>query len=73
MVVCFAEEIIVQRLDGLPVVSVPMPSRQERCRFVLKPLANTLSDFVAFLKAEDSAIERVAAYAEGSSAHSMFM
>lgn len=41
-----------------------MPSRQERCRFVLKPLANTLSDFVAFLKAEDSAVERVAAYAE---------
>lgn len=58
------DEIVVERLDGLPVLSVPMPSRHEKCRFVLKPLANTLSDFVAFLKAEDSAVERVTAYAE---------
>lgn len=60
-----SQEIVMQRLDGLPVVSVPMPSRQEKCRFVLKPLANTLSDFASFLKIEDAAIEHVAAYTEG--------
>lgn len=59
------QEIVVHRLDGLPVFCVPMPSRHEKCRFVLKPLANTLSDFVSFLKLEDSAIGHVEAYTEG--------
>lgn len=58
-------EIVVHRLDGLPVFCVPLPSRHEKCRFVLKPLANTLSDFVSFLKLEDSAIGHVEAYTEG--------
>lgn len=64
-------EIVVQRLDGLPVFCVPMPSRHEKCRFVLKPLANTLSDFVSFLKLEDSAIEHVEAYTEGGLTRSL--
>lgn len=59
------QEIVAQRLDGLSVLSVPMPSRPENCRFVLKPLANTLCDFVSFLKAEDAAIGTVEARTEG--------
>ena len=51
--------------NGLPVLTVPLPSRRERCQFTLKPVNNNLDDFICFLEQEDGGIDRVAAYKSG--------
>lgn len=40
-------------------MTVPLPSRKERCRFTLRPVSNTVGDFLQMLKAEDRGIDRV--------------
>lgn len=45
---------------GLPVVTVPLPSRRERCRFTLRPISHTVGDFQSMLAREDRGIDRVA-------------
>lgn len=51
--------------DGLPVFSVPLPSRKELCEFVLKPVSHTVGDFLQFLNEEDHGIDRAVIYTEG--------
>lgn len=46
---------------GLPQLTVPLPSRRERCRFTLKPISNTVGDFIDMLKKEDKGVDRVVA------------
>lgn len=41
-------------------MTVPLPSRRERCRFTLRPISNTVGDFLAMLCHEDHGIDRVA-------------
>eukprot|EP00062_Callorhinchus_milii_P001512 gi/632936710/ref/XP_007895829.1/ PREDICTED: calcium uniporter protein, mitochondrial [Callorhinchus milii] len=48
--------------NGLPVVSVSLPSRQERCQFTLKPMSDSVGVFLKQLQAEDKGIDRVAIY-----------
>lgn len=48
--------------DGLPVFSVPLPSRQETCEFVLKPISHTVGDFFKFMKEEDHGIDNISIY-----------
>ncbi|XP_052829942.1 calcium uniporter protein, mitochondrial isoform X2 [Octopus bimaculoides] len=48
--------------DGLPVFSVPLPSRQETCEFVLKPISHTVGDFFNFMKEEDHGIDNISIY-----------
>ncbi|CAD5119707.1 DgyrCDS8297 [Dimorphilus gyrociliatus] len=48
--------------NGLPVLSLPLPSRDETYQFTLKPISNTLGDLFRFVRNEDSSIERLAAY-----------
>ena len=57
----------VQYRDGLPVVTVPLPSRRESCEFTLKPISHTVADFLQFIREEDGGIDRVAVYKEGKS------
>lgn len=40
-------------------MTVPLPSRKERCRFTLKPITNTVGDFLRMLRDEDRGIDRV--------------
>ncbi|KAJ8982072.1 hypothetical protein NQ317_001481, partial [Molorchus minor] len=40
-------------------ITVPLPSRKERCNFTLKPITNTVGDFLEMLKREDRGIDRV--------------
>ena len=56
----FVAEVTVEYFRGLPQVTVPLPSRRERCRFTLKPISNTVGDFLAMLCHEDRGIDRVA-------------
>ncbi|XP_049840494.1 calcium uniporter protein, mitochondrial [Schistocerca gregaria] len=53
-------EVTVEYYRGLPQVTVPLPSRRERCRFTLRPVSNTVGDFLAMLRHEDHGIDRVA-------------
>ncbi|XP_057198073.1 calcium uniporter protein, mitochondrial [Triplophysa rosa] len=56
------EDVTVVYQNGLPVVSVRLPSRRERCQFTLKPLTDTVGVFLQHLQAEDRGIDRVAIY-----------
>ncbi|XP_025087718.1 calcium uniporter protein, mitochondrial-like [Pomacea canaliculata] len=62
--VLFRNDVTVQYRDGLPVVSVPLPSRHESCEFTLKPVSHTVADFLQFITQEDRGIDRVAIYKE---------
>ncbi|XP_076348876.1 calcium uniporter protein, mitochondrial-like isoform X3 [Tachypleus tridentatus] len=50
-------DVFYQR--GFPVVTVPLPSRREKCRFSLRPVSSTVNDFIRDLKNEDHGIDRV--------------
>uniref|UniRef100_A0A3P9MFM4 Calcium uniporter protein n=1 Tax=Oryzias latipes TaxID=8090 RepID=A0A3P9MFM4_ORYLA len=55
-------EVTVVYQNGLPVISVSLPSRRERCQFTLKPLSDCVGVFLQQLQAEDRGIDRVAIY-----------
>jgi len=48
----------IRVVNGLPQITVPLPSRQEKCVFALKPISNTVGDFLEMLKDEDRGIDR---------------
>nr|CAD7392952.1 unnamed protein product [Timema cristinae] len=52
-------EVTVEYFRGLPQVTVPLPSRKERCRFTLRPISNTVGNFLDMLRHEDRGIDRV--------------
>ena len=43
---------------GLPHLTVPLPSRNEKCVFVLRPITHTIGDLLDMLKTEDHGIDR---------------
>ena len=45
-------------INGLPHVTVPLPSRNELCVFALKPISNTVGDWLEMLRQEDRGIDR---------------
>ena len=45
-------------VNGLPHITIPLPSREEKCVFALKPISNNVGDFLAMLKEEDRGIDR---------------
>lgn len=62
-------EVTVVYQNGLPVISVSLPSRRERCQFTLKPLSDCVGVFLQQLQAEDRGIDRVAIYSMGMLTH----
>jgi hypothetical protein len=52
-------DVTIEYQRGLPQITVPLPSRREKCRFTLKPISNTVGDFIEMLKKEDKGIDRV--------------
>ncbi|XP_041260876.1 calcium uniporter protein, mitochondrial isoform X3 [Onychostruthus taczanowskii] len=57
-----SDEVTVVYQNGLPVISVSLPSRRERCQFTLKPISDSVGVFLQQLRAEDRGIDRVAIY-----------
>lgn len=55
-----AEEVKVKYIRGLPNITCPLPSRHEKCQFVLRPVSHSVGDFLDMLKAEDRGIDRAA-------------
>jgi len=47
----------VKIVNGLPQITVPLPSRNEKCVFSLKPVSNNVGDFLEMLKYEDRGID----------------
>ncbi|KAF2365158.1 Coiled-coil domain containing protein 109 C-terminal [Trinorchestia longiramus] len=45
--------------QGLPHLTVPLPSRRELCRFPLRPVTHTVETLVKHLQTEDRGIDRV--------------
>uniref|UniRef100_A0A0M3IGY2 Calcium uniporter protein n=1 Tax=Ascaris lumbricoides TaxID=6252 RepID=A0A0M3IGY2_ASCLU len=55
--------IVTMRYErGLPVISIPLPSRREICQFSLKPISDTVFNLCNYLAAEDKGIDFVALY-----------
>nr|CAH8871700.1 unnamed protein product [Trichobilharzia regenti] len=50
--------------NGLPRITVPLPSRREACSFILKPLQHTVGDLSNFIKCEDNGVDRIAFFSE---------
>ncbi|XP_044727262.1 calcium uniporter protein, mitochondrial [Chrysoperla carnea] len=53
------KEVSITYYRGLPQITIPLPSRKERCRFTLRPISNTVGDFREMIKNEDKGIDRV--------------
>lgn len=51
---------------GFATLSLPLPSRRERCQFTLLPATQTLNDLVSFLEQEDKGTDYVAVYSLGT-------
>ncbi|PIC33504.1 hypothetical protein B9Z55_013459 [Caenorhabditis nigoni] len=47
---------------GLPLLDVPLPSRNEPCQFTMRPLSDTVGSLCNFLRLEDKGIDYVAVY-----------
>lgn len=61
------DEITVNYRHGLPLVTLTLPSRKERCQFVVKPMMSTVGSFLRDLQNEDKGIKTAAiTTAEGS-------
>ena len=58
-------DVTVEFRDGLPVVSLPLPSRRESCEFTLKPISQNVGDFSRFIKEEDGGVDTVIFYTKG--------
>ncbi|XP_078055620.1 calcium uniporter protein, mitochondrial [Mustelus asterias] len=54
--------VTVAYQNGLPVLSLNLPSRRERCQFTLRPISDSVGVFLKQLQAEDKGIDRVAIY-----------
>ncbi|XP_029393718.1 calcium uniporter regulatory subunit MCUb, mitochondrial isoform X2 [Mus pahari] len=54
------DEITVTYKHGLPLVTLTLPSRKERCQFVVKPMLSTVGSFLQDLQNEDKGIKSAA-------------
>ncbi|XP_070135736.1 calcium uniporter protein, mitochondrial isoform X2 [Drosophila bipectinata] len=54
------QDIFVEYVNGMPHMTVRLPSRNELCQFALKPITHNVGDLLAMLRAEDRGIDRAA-------------
>lgn len=57
-VIFFISDVTVKYIRGLPHITVPLPSRNEKCQFTLKPVSHNVGDFLQMIKSEDRGIDR---------------
>ncbi|KAG8552003.1 hypothetical protein GDO81_004374 [Engystomops pustulosus] len=62
-----SDDVTVVYQNGFPVITVNLPSRQEKCRFTLKPISDSVGVFLNQLQNEDRGIDRVAIYSTDGS------
>ncbi|XP_023032916.1 calcium uniporter protein, mitochondrial isoform X3 [Drosophila willistoni] len=54
------DDIFVEYVNGMPQMTIRLPSRNELCQFALKPISHCVGDLLAMLKEEDRGIDRAA-------------
>ncbi|KAM6221276.1 calcium uniporter regulatory subunit MCUb, mitochondrial [Rhynchocyon petersi] len=54
------DEITVNYRYGLPLITLPLPSRKERCQFVVKPMLSTVGSFLQDIQNEDKGVKTAA-------------
>uniref|UniRef100_A0A8C8WQC1 Calcium uniporter regulatory subunit MCUb n=1 Tax=Panthera leo TaxID=9689 RepID=A0A8C8WQC1_PANLE len=54
------DEITVNYRHGLPLITLTLPSRKERCQFVVKPMLSTVGSFLRDLQNEDKGVKTAA-------------
>nr|XP_014346041.1 PREDICTED: calcium uniporter regulatory subunit MCUb, mitochondrial isoform X1 [Latimeria chalumnae]XP_014346042.1 PREDICTED: calcium uniporter regulatory subunit MCUb, mitochondrial isoform X1 [Latimeria chalumnae]XP_014346043.1 PREDICTED: calcium uniporter regulatory subunit MCUb, mitochondrial isoform X1 [Latimeria chalumnae] len=57
-----SDEVTIEYKHGLPVITVPLPSRQERCWFSVKPMLMTVGGFLQDIRNEDKGIDNIAVF-----------
>lgn len=58
-------EVTINYRHGLPVITLMLPTRSERCQFTVKPVVTTVGAFLQDVKREDKGIERAEVFATG--------
>ncbi|KFV15950.1 Mitochondrial calcium uniporter regulatory subunit MCUb, partial [Pterocles gutturalis] len=53
-----SDEVTISYRHGLPVITLTLPTRSERCRFPVKPMMTTVGAFLRDVQREDKGIER---------------
>nr|XP_045000699.1 calcium uniporter regulatory subunit MCUb, mitochondrial [Jaculus jaculus] len=51
------DEVTVNYRHGLPSITLTLPSRKERCQFIVKPMLSTVGSFLQDLQNEDKGIK----------------
>ncbi|KAI5616879.1 calcium uniporter protein, mitochondrial, partial [Silurus asotus] len=54
-----AVDLSVHYRHGRPALALPLPFRQEKCLFLLRPMVSNVSDFIQIIKREDSEVSTV--------------
>ena len=49
---------------GQPVISIPLPTSKQHCDVYIKPLTETVEDFLNNIKAEDGGVTTAALYSK---------
>ncbi|CAK6432902.1 unnamed protein product [Pipistrellus nathusii] len=56
------DEVTVSYRHGLPLITLTLPSRNERCQFVVKPMLSTVGSFLQDIQNEDKGIKNAAVF-----------
>ncbi|NWX00911.1 MCUB protein, partial [Caloenas nicobarica] len=62
-----SDEVTINYRHGLPVITLTLPTRSERCRFTVKPMLTTVGAFLQGVQREDKGIERAEVFATDGS------
>ncbi|XP_072899232.1 calcium uniporter regulatory subunit MCUb, mitochondrial-like isoform X2 [Hemitrygon akajei] len=57
-----SDEVTVEYKNGFTLISITLPSRNERCQFIVKPFLMNVGDFLKDIKEEDRGITSVAIF-----------
>ncbi|KAI3384465.1 hypothetical protein SNEBB_003200 [Seison nebaliae] len=55
-------QLTIEEQSGTPILVVPLPSRREYCRFVLRPISDTVQTLCTNIRNEDAGIDYIAIY-----------
>ncbi|XP_047422410.1 calcium uniporter regulatory subunit MCUb, mitochondrial isoform X1 [Sciurus carolinensis] len=56
------DDITVNYRHGLPLITLTLPSRKERCQFVVRPMLSTVGSFLQDIQDEDKGVKTAAIF-----------
>ncbi|XP_062055732.1 calcium uniporter regulatory subunit MCUb, mitochondrial [Lepus europaeus] len=61
------DEVTINYRHGLPLITLTLPSRKERCQFIIKPVLSTVGSFLQDIRSEDKGVTAAAILAADGS------